>query len=143
MRHDFHKSVFSYPRTLTTWHCPHSPAAAAASDRYLLPAEPTAANLQQRVCCCGPMLGQTDGRTPCRFIDLPRMLCRQCQQYSQRKNSVHHVCSEIDSVRFEYVQSQRRPRPSSLFHKHTCGRPAENKCKTKLQHSEQKDRLSA
>jgi len=34
----------------------------AAIDRYLLPAELTAANLQQRVCCCGPMLGQTNGR---------------------------------------------------------------------------------
>ena len=35
--------------------------------------QPTAANLQQRVCCCEPMLGQTDGqtngRTPHRFID--------------------------------------------------------------------------
>jgi len=30
--------------TLTTWHCPQSPAAAAAIDRYLLPAGPTAAN---------------------------------------------------------------------------------------------------
>jgi len=30
---------------------------------YLLPAAPTAANLQQWVCCCGPMLGQTGGRT--------------------------------------------------------------------------------
>jgi len=34
----------------------------AAIDQYLLPAELTAANLQQRVCCCGPMLGQTNGR---------------------------------------------------------------------------------
>ena len=34
-------------RTLTTWHCPHSSAAAAAVDRYHLPAGPTAANLQQ------------------------------------------------------------------------------------------------
>ena len=56
------ESVFSYLRTPTTWHCPHSPAAAAAIDRCLLPAGPTAANLQQRVCCCWPMLGQTDGR---------------------------------------------------------------------------------
>ena len=62
------KSVFSYLRTLTTRHCSHSPAAAAIIDRYLLPAGPTAANLQQRVCCCGPMLGQTDGWTPYRFI---------------------------------------------------------------------------
>ena len=60
------KSAFSYLRTLTTWHCPHSPAAHAAAaaiiDRYLLPAGHTAANLQQRVCCCKPMLEQTDGR---------------------------------------------------------------------------------
>jgi len=51
-------------RTLTTWHCPHSPAhvTASAIDRYLLAAGPTAANLQQRVCCCEPMLGQKDGQ---------------------------------------------------------------------------------
>ena len=41
-------------RTLTTWHCPHSPAAVATIDWYLLPVGPTAANLQQRVGCCGP-----------------------------------------------------------------------------------------
>jgi len=29
------KSVFSNLRMLTTWHCPHSPAAAAAIDRYI------------------------------------------------------------------------------------------------------------
>ena len=69
-------SVFSRLRTLTTCHCPHSPTAAAADDLHLLPAGPTAANLQQRV-CCGPTLeeaggqvdGRTDGRTPYRFID--------------------------------------------------------------------------
>ena len=48
---------------------PHAAVQAAAIDRYILPVEPTAANLQQRVCCCGPMLGQTDGRTLYRFID--------------------------------------------------------------------------
>jgi len=37
-------TVFSHLRTLTTWHCPHSPAAAAAVSRYLMPAGPTAAN---------------------------------------------------------------------------------------------------
>ena len=36
-------------------------AGCAAIDRHLLPAGPTAANLQQRGCCCEPMLGQTDG----------------------------------------------------------------------------------
>ena len=35
----------------------------AAIDRYLLPAGPTAANLQQRVCWCGPTLRQIDWRT--------------------------------------------------------------------------------
>ena len=51
------------------------------SNRYLRPAVPTTANLQLRVCCCGPMLGQTDGRTPYRFIDpaetehIPRRAC--------------------------------------------------------------------
>ena len=40
-----------------------SPVDAAAIGRYLLPAGHTAANLQQRVCCCGPVLGQTDWRT--------------------------------------------------------------------------------
>ena len=38
--------MFSYLRTLTTWHCPHSPAAnCCCSDRYLLSAGPTAAGL--------------------------------------------------------------------------------------------------
>jgi len=36
-------------------------AGCAAIDRHVLPAGPTAANLQQRGCCCEPMLGQTDG----------------------------------------------------------------------------------
>jgi len=38
-------------------------AAAPAIDRYLVLAGPTAANLQQRIRCCEPMLGETDGRT--------------------------------------------------------------------------------
>jgi len=44
-------------------------AGRAAIDRYLLPAGPTAAILQQRVCCCGPMLRQTDRRTLYRYLD--------------------------------------------------------------------------
>ena len=44
-----------------------------AMQQSILPAGPTAANLQQRVCCSGPMLGQTDrqtdGQTPYRYID--------------------------------------------------------------------------
>ena len=60
------------------WQCgtarirpPH--ATAVAIDRYLLPTGPTAANLQQWVCCCGPVMGQsewrTNGRIPYRFAD--------------------------------------------------------------------------
>jgi len=41
---------------------------AAATDWYLLPAGPTAANLQQRVVCCGPTLGQMDGQTDRRTL---------------------------------------------------------------------------
>jgi len=63
-------SVFSFLRRLTTWHCPHLPAAAAErwpavqqSIDISCPLQPTAASLQQRVCCCGVMLGQTDRET--------------------------------------------------------------------------------
>jgi len=38
-------------------------SAAVRIDLYFLPAGPTAANPQQRLCCCGPMQGQTDRRT--------------------------------------------------------------------------------
>lgn len=59
------KSVFSYStyvRLLRGTARIHPPqAVAAATDRYLLPTVPTAANLQQRVCCCRTMQGQTDG----------------------------------------------------------------------------------
>ena len=58
--------MFSFLRTLTTRHCPHSPATRRVderrpcSDRSNSPAAgPTAASLLQRVCCCGPVLGQT------------------------------------------------------------------------------------
>ena len=34
----------------------------AAVDRYILPTGPTATNLLQRVCCCGPIPVETDGR---------------------------------------------------------------------------------
>jgi len=44
-------------------------AGRAAIDRYVFPAGLTAANLPRRVCCCGPVLRETDGRTPYRYID--------------------------------------------------------------------------
>ena len=56
---------------MTTWHYPHLPAAAAAAiDRYLLPAGPTAANLQQRVRWLDGTDRHTDRKTPDSCIDL-------------------------------------------------------------------------
>ena len=49
--------------TLTTCHCPQSPAAAAAIHWPIYPAH-------WAVCCCGSIRWQTHGRTPYRFINL-------------------------------------------------------------------------
>jgi len=63
-------SVFSYLRTLTTWHRPPPHAAAAAIGRYLLyqpgPQQQTSRTLLQRA---NGTDGRTDRRTPYRFID--------------------------------------------------------------------------
>jgi len=83
------QSAFSFLRTLTTWHCSHSPAAHAAecrpySNQLMSPArrehssKPAAA-----VCCCGPMLGQTDRRTGRRTDVVP--LHRPCCAYFANK----------------------------------------------------------
>ena len=67
-------------RMLTTWHCPHLPAARlpCSSHRYLLLAGRTAANLHQRFAAgqCWDrrttkrqMERWTDGRSPCRYIN--------------------------------------------------------------------------
>ena len=59
-------NVFSFLRTPTPWHCPHSHAAATkcrpCSNRHLMPAGPTAGLL---------LLAhvRTDGRTPYRYTD--------------------------------------------------------------------------
>ena len=81
-----HTSVFSYLHTLTTWHCPHSPAAAAVSNRHLLPT-----NLQQRGCCCGYVLGHTDGQTDRRTDTVP--FHRPCSTYivGSANNAVVHI----------------------------------------------------
>jgi len=64
------KSVFSYLRTLTTWHCPHSHGArCCCSSRSLSPAR-RAHNSRPAV--AGLLLwahAETDGRTPYRFRD--------------------------------------------------------------------------
>jgi len=51
----YNKSVFSFLRTLTTWHCPHSLAQLLLSV-VQQSIDISAANLQQLVCCCGPVL---------------------------------------------------------------------------------------
>ena len=67
------KSVFGDVRTLTTYHCPHSPAARRrCSNRSIAPA---CLGPQQRTCssafaAVGPCWDrQTDGRTPYRCVD--------------------------------------------------------------------------
>jgi len=65
------KSVFSFLRQLITWHCPHlllnavllRRPAAAAVDRYLLPAGPTAANPPYAAAAVDRWDRQTDTRT--------------------------------------------------------------------------------
>ena len=52
-------SVFSYLRTLTTWHCPPPHVAAAAFDRYLLLAGPT--TNPPLAATAGEWARQTDG----------------------------------------------------------------------------------
>ena len=65
-----------YLRTLTTWHCSHSLAAAAAIDRYVLPAGPTAAN-PPYTAAAGEWDRRTD--TALRVHTVYGMLCGQCQ----------------------------------------------------------------
>ena len=74
-------------RTLTTWHCPHSPAARraavrrAAIDRYVVPAGSTLHSSQ--VCCREPCWDRrTDGQTDARQMHRPRSAYygeRQCK----------------------------------------------------------------
>jgi len=59
--HNFNQSVCSFLRTLTTWHCPHSPAAAAAIIA-LLSTGRKAANAPHAA-AAGEWNRQTDGRT--------------------------------------------------------------------------------
>ena len=59
-------------------HCPHSPTAATAINKYLF----------RQVCCCGPMLGQTDGWTAYHFIDgaVAGSANRHCTEVSDATN---------------------------------------------------------
>ena len=81
--------LLTYPRTLTTWHCPHSSATAAAIDRYLLPPP----GPQQQTCsggfaAAGPRW-DTDGQTQYRLINpaphamwaVPTTMVRCCPRW--------------------------------------------------------------
>ena len=65
-------------RTLTTWHCPHFARRRCYAPRSNRSVSPAGRDTAAKVCCCGTMLGQTDGRTdrrtPYRFI-----LCAKCR----------------------------------------------------------------
>jgi len=67
---------------LTKWHCLQSSAARCycSNNQYLLPAGPTAANLWQRVCCCGPCWDRQTDKHRTVSQTLLRIICRQCQQ---------------------------------------------------------------
>jgi len=69
--------VFSYLRTLTTWHCPHSPAARrCCNNRSISPvsrahsSKPSAAGWP----VLGQTDGQTDGQTPYRCVSAPNTM---------------------------------------------------------------------
>ena len=107
----------SYLRTLTTWHCPHSHAAAAPVGRYLLPAGSTAATLAAatslllRAHTLGQTDGQTDGRRT-RFNNTP--VCFACQLSTQKKLPppfCYHA--NRDDSRTTYLYSH--PRRFSVF----------------------------
>jgi len=110
------KSVFICLRTLTTWYCPLHDAGASA-------------NLQQRVCCCGPILGQTEGQTdrhlpfrrPCssyyassaklpiissaRFVIV--LICQFVDPLALSSNRIGQSRCDSQPVR-RYVQNSRR-----------------------------------
>ena len=66
----------------------------AAIDQYLVPAGPTAANLQRRVCCCETKLGQTDKRTEDRQTDTVP-LHRPCSVYCVGSaNNLKHLTAQ-------------------------------------------------
>ena len=75
------------------------PHVGAAIDRYPPHAGPTAANLQQRVCCSAPALGQTDGRT-----DGHRAVHRPCcAHYANIANNCG--MQKLEDTRYQRLQS--------------------------------------
>ena len=78
------KPAFSYLRMLTTWHCRRSPLQRQSTDISCTLSQ------QQRICCCGPMLGKTewaDRRTLYRFKD-PASLTMRAVTINYKNNIV-------------------------------------------------------
>ena len=78
----FNYSVFSYLRTLATWHCPHSPAAAASPARRAHSSKPATAHVLLLA------HAETDKRTDRRTDTVP--FHRHC--------SAQYTCSAIHRV---------------------------------------------
>ena len=92
----------------------------AVIDRYFLPAGPTAANLQQRVCCCQPVLdghtkGQTDGQTSYRFITLAPHTMRVMSITSIPCNDMIIISQHVHVNNSVQWHKRRRWEITSLF----------------------------
>jgi len=70
---NWNKSVFSYLRTLTMWHCPHSAATAAAWIDISCPPGPQQQTGSQSVCCSRRLVhAETDGWKPHTIRAVPK-----------------------------------------------------------------------
>jgi len=96
---NIYKSVFSYLRTLITWHCPHSPAAAATIDRNILPAGPTTATCSSGFTrtTVGPCWDrQTDRRTDTVPFHRPRS-AYYASSANKRRSAWRGLCMYSES----------------------------------------------
>ena len=104
-RYKFNKSVFSFLRQLTTWHCPHSPAAAVA--RLLLTTDLRAVQQSVHISCppCPQQQtrrsgmrrldgtdGQTDGPTPVSCIGLDPAARRPTMRAMPKMRCLLYAC---------------------------------------------------
>jgi len=86
MQHSTSKSVFSFLRQLTTWHCPHLLLLSAGQQSIDISCSP---DPQQQTRSIGERRDrQTDGRTPYRYIDpIPHITTRAVPKSAlKRKN---------------------------------------------------------
>jgi len=114
--------VFSYLRTLTTWHCPHSPAASRrCSSRSISPAH---LGPQQQTCssCCGRVLGQTNGQIDGHHTvsqTLLRIICKKGSPYSITDRRVPEMIPVLGSQPAGDV-SHKPPQPLRECYQFCC-----------------------